>query len=99
MIHHEIMNSGLANVFDMSDQTDNAELKVFLGKVVRYVSPDVAKEGTQARDFDFIIRETQLNYEGKEILRGYAINRQTGEQTDTWGRPINPKDVVMVEQL
>jgi hypothetical protein len=95
-LHKDLAESGLASVFDMKDSVlDGDPRGEFLGKVVRYKAFD-PRNGTQTRDCDFEIGGVQSAFDGSELLRGYAVCRETGEVVDTFGRPIRMKDVVIV---
>lgn len=45
---------------------------------------------------DFVVHEVQLNYKGDPVLRGYAIDRETGDQIDKFGRPFSIDEVEII---
>ena len=92
-MHESIKKYGLGDVFKIRAITSNTELGKFLGKKVRYkrelLTDEFLKQhGTVCLEV-FTIRETQLNYLGDEILRGYTDG-------DTFGRCINPEFVEII---
>jgi hypothetical protein len=96
-MHSELKKSGLASMYSMSRVVDARDRRAeYLGKVVRYVSFNPAK-GTVTRDFDFLIKEVQVDYKGEAKLRGYAIDRITKEIVYDFGRVISMDDVRIVE--
>ena len=97
MLHPELVESGLAKVWQMSPLTTDMRLAKFLGKKVRFkrelLTPEfVRQNGTQARDCTFMVREVQKIYSGEMALRGYAI-----ETNDTFGRPLEVDHVEIVD--
>ena len=101
-MHKSIEESGLGKVFDINPVTDSSELAKFIGKRVRYKKDCVTPaDGRIAEKGVFVIKETQLNYQGKEVLRGYAedifIGERDYQQPDEFGRPIDPEVVEIIE--
>lgn len=97
-MNKELKESGLADKFQISAETNNPHLARFIGKVVKYKieltkdSEWLRSNGTITVTSVFLIKETQLNYAGIEMLRGYATDID-----DHFGRVINPDDVEIVE--
>ncbi len=94
-----LKDSGLAETFEIRPMTLNKDLAQYLGKIVRYkeYSP---KNGTITLEYDFLIKETQKDHSGKEVLRGYAVCRDTKEEIKShsaqFGRVINPNEVKII---
>ena len=92
--NHEIRESGLGAVYKISPVTSNLKLSGYLGKAVRYTESALSRPntfGTVHRDCTFLIKETQINFNGDDCLRGYAV-----EIDDTFGHCISPSDVEIV---
>jgi hypothetical protein len=100
MTHNQLVESGLAEMYEISPETNDSLLSVYIGRVVRYKKYH-PKHGTIVKTSDFIIKETQRDYTGREILRGYEVDRNTGKEVNSqsakFGRPIKPEDVIVVK--
>lgn len=86
MLHKDLIDSGLAQIFDISPITANEELAKYIGEIVEFKQPTCEVEY-----YKFEITSTQLNYRGEEILRGRCI-----DYNDTFGRPIRPEEVTII---
>jgi hypothetical protein len=96
-VHKELSESNLGAALGMVDTVADGDPRgEFIGKVVRYKAFE-PRNGTVTRDFDFKIGGVQNTYNGTEVLRGNAVSRETGEVTDTFGRPIRMEDVEIVD--
>ena len=95
LMNKYLIDSGLTSMYSISPLTTNLDLAKWLGKEVRYkrelLTPEfVQANGTICIDTIFTIKETQKNYKGTEVLRGYAL------PIDTFGRCLNPNDVEII---
>lgn len=95
-MHTLLKTSGLGTMYNISPETENESLKSFIGKEVRFkkellTDEFIKRNGTIILDHTFLIKETQFDYKGDEILRGYAV----GHAND-FGKPINPEEVEIV---
>ena len=89
--------SGLDSTLGISSVVSSDDLRAqYLDKRVRYKNPDPDRDGTISLKCDFVVREVQLNYKVEPVLRGYAIDRETGMQIDTFGRPFGVDEVEII---
>lgn len=84
--------SGLADLFEMNPNTKNEKLKQYIGKRVRYRKElrGSAVLGTCSINGVWLVTETQLDYRGREILRGYAY-------PGDFGRPFDPSEIEITD--
>jgi len=75
VIHPEIVESGLASKFKMSPVVDAGDQRAkWLGKTVRFKRGlDWHKYGTARRDYDFVVREVQDDFQGEACVRVYCL--------------------------
>ena len=91
-MHQDIKNSGLGDAFKIRPMTVNPELAPFLGRVVRHKRELLTEDSpTIKRTGEFLVRETQRDYRGEEILRGYEIHSE-----DTFGLPLLPNEIEVI---
>tara|TARA_R100000388_G_C7132024_1_gene105908 strand:+ start:190 stop:492 length:303 start_codon:yes stop_codon:yes gene_type:complete len=94
-LHKDLTESGLASKFQMSTITDNLELGKFLGKKVRYKkelleNPSFLRSvGEYALTEVYKIKQVQKDWQGKDVLRGYA----TVNYKDTFGRCLDVEEI------
>jgi hypothetical protein len=98
-LHKDLTESEVSDVFQMSDSTDNEDLRPWLHKTVRYkrslLTPEFIKaHGTICLDSEWVIEMTQLDWSGNEILRGFLVGSDA--PNDTFGRPILPEHIELV---
>jgi hypothetical protein len=98
-MHKDIVNSGLSKIFGITNSVpENDPRAKFMGKRVRYKRNVCTKQhGQIIRQRDFIIKEVQNDYRGGPVLRGYALDRTTGNIVEDFGRCISIDDVVIVD--
>ena len=95
-LHEDLTETGLSTAFKISGETENENLRAWLGKTVRYkrslTLAEAEKLGSIVVHGKWVIKATQLDYRGKEILRGFLVGDE-GEAPDTFGRPIRPEEI------
>lgn len=99
-IHNDLKQSGLADLYKISNLTDNFELAKFLGKKVRYKKDLLENEsflksvGTNALTEIYEVKQVQKNWKDEDVLRGYA----TVNFNDTFGRCLEVEEIELVEE-
>jgi hypothetical protein len=94
-IHNNLKDSGLADLYKISNLTDNLELANFLGKKVRYKKElledksFLGRVGTNALTEIYEVRQVQKNWKGDDVLRGYG----TVNFNDTFGRCLKVEEI------
>jgi hypothetical protein len=100
-IHNDLKQSGLANLYKISNLTENLELAKFLGKKVRYKKHLLKDKsflksvGEYALTEIYEVKQVQKDWKDEDVLRGYA----TVNFNDTFGRCLGVEEIELVEEL
>lgn len=95
-LHSDLVNSGLAGMYQMRPITNDPNLAKFLGKKVKYkkellADPDfVNSHGTVIQE-TFLVSYVQKDYYGNDVLRGFITS-----WNDTFGSCLNPSEIEIV---
>ena len=95
IMHKELSESGLGEIFKIRAMTSDLELGKFLGKKVRIkrelLSQDYIRlNGTIVINAIFLVKETQIDYRGTPCLRGY-------ESDTSFGSVLYPNELEIME--